>query len=72
MDGIYLITFRGAADFGSGLLLLRKGQITGADLGGVLYDGEYKETPEGISINAKCTFLLVRRWCRALPSGNSL
>jgi hypothetical protein len=43
LDGIYSITFRGRADWGMGMLILQRGVITGADTGGVLYDGSYLE-----------------------------
>jgi len=40
-DGIYSIHFRGAADWGIGMLVLERGRITGADALGALYDGTY-------------------------------
>src|SRR5688572_28877437 len=43
MDGIFSITFRGATDWGQGILLFQNGIIVGADTGAVLYDGTYKE-----------------------------
>ena len=49
IDGIYSITFRGAADWGMGLLLFQNHSITGADVGGVLYDGNFSETGENIT-----------------------
>jgi hypothetical protein len=53
LDGIYSITFRGRADWGSGLLVLRNGVITGADAAGALYDGCYKE--RGSDVDVKLT-----------------
>ena len=41
MDGFYQISFRGAADWGIGLLIFNNGAITGVDVGGALYDGSY-------------------------------
>lgn len=49
VDGFYQITFRGTADWGMGMLILKDGVITGADVGGVLYDGTYKEHKDKIS-----------------------
>lgn len=51
MDGIYSIAFRGSADWGIGLLLLRKGTVTGADGGGILYDGDYQDAGALIEFN---------------------
>src|SRR6476661_2868288 len=39
MDGIYSVTFRGAVDWGVGMLLLLHGRIVGADVAGILFDG---------------------------------
>jgi hypothetical protein len=55
MDGIYSITFRGATDWGLGMLVLRSGQLTGADVGGVLYDGRYHEQAGSLIIEAELT-----------------
>lgn len=55
MDGFYSITFRGAADWGMGMLVLLKGIATGADSGGVLYDGRYEERNDGIEVNLTLT-----------------
>lgn len=51
LDGIYAITFRGAADWGMGLLVLYKGTITGADVGGALYDGKYIDQGDTIQVD---------------------
>lgn len=51
MDGIYIIRFRGAADWGLGMLLLQAGKITGADAGGVIYDGVYGDAGEYLQVN---------------------
>jgi hypothetical protein len=53
LDGIYLITFRGRADWGMGMLILQRGVITGADTGGALYDGSYLEC--GANLQLKLT-----------------
>lgn len=55
MEGIYSITFRGAADWGIGMLLLRAGRLTGADSGGVLYDGTYQDTNGVVNVTAEMT-----------------
>lgn len=54
-DGIYSITFRGLSDWGIGLLLLSGGTITGADAGGVLYDGHYQLSGSNIDLNVTLT-----------------
>lgn len=43
INAIYKITFRGAVDWGIGILIFKGGVITGVDIGGALYDGEYSE-----------------------------
>ncbi|SRR5713226_4193983 len=55
MDGIYSITFRGAIDWGMGMLLLRSGRIVGADVSGVLYDGIFRNHQGMISVNVEMT-----------------
>lgn len=44
MDGIYSVTFRGTVGWGIGMLVLRKGKVTGADVGGIRYDGVYRDS----------------------------
>ncbi len=55
LDGIYSITFRGAVDWGMGLLILRKGLVTGSDVGGVHYDGRYRDLGSAVEINLTMT-----------------
>jgi len=55
VDGIYQITFRGAADWGMGILLLKDGKITGADVAGALYDGNYSDKGDNIAIKITLT-----------------
>lgn len=55
MDGIYSITFRGAVDWGIGMLVLRKGVVTGADTGGVYYDGHYRISNFAVEFNMTMT-----------------
>lgn len=55
MDGIYSITFRGATDWGLGLLLLRSGRLTGVDTGTVRYDGTYSVEGGMLNIDAVLT-----------------
>jgi hypothetical protein len=54
-DGIYTMTFRGAADWGMGILVLRRGEVTGADMGGCLYDGRYRDDPDNLILELKMT-----------------
>ncbi len=55
IEGIYQITFRGAADWGMGLLIIKDGTITGADVGGVLYDGTYSDKDDTVTMNMSLT-----------------
>jgi hypothetical protein len=55
LDGIYTMTFRGSADWGIGMLVLRGGKVTGADAGGALYDGRYVERPDGLLVEMTMT-----------------
>jgi hypothetical protein len=55
LNGIYSVTFRGMADWGMGMLLLREGILTGADAGGVLYDGDYTERGNEVALNVVMT-----------------
>ena len=55
IDGIYQITFRGAVDWGIGILHLKDEVITGADVGGVLYDGVYSGQGEKFKFDLTCT-----------------
>lgn len=42
IDGIYAITFRGEADWGSGMVMLWDGSLLGCDISGVQFDGTYR------------------------------
>lgn len=55
LEGFYSITFRGASDWGMGMLILQKGQVVGSDAGGVQYDGTYQDIGDSISINITMT-----------------
>jgi hypothetical protein len=52
LDGIYSITFRGRADWGMGI---QRGVVTGADVGGVLYDGRYVENGPDLQLDLTLT-----------------
>ena len=57
MEGIYAIYFTGRVGSGSGLLLLKNGVISGADIAGGIYDGSY--TLEGMgALNANVRLTL--------------
>ena len=53
VDGIYSVTFRGAADWGMGLLMFHRGVITGADASGVTFDGTYRDSDDSSAISAQ-------------------
>jgi len=55
MDGIYSVTFRGAVDWGVGMLLLRRGSIVGADVSGVLFDGVYRDVDGALKVEVVMT-----------------
>lgn len=55
MDGIYSVNFRGAVDWGIGMLVLRKGVVTGADAGGIYYDGHYRDLDTVVELNITMT-----------------
>jgi hypothetical protein len=55
LDGIYSMVFRGAADWGMGMLVLQGGQVTGSDASGVLYDGNYEERGSDIELQVIMT-----------------
>ena len=55
MQGIYQITYRGAADWGMGMLVIKDGTVTGADMGGGLYDGTYTEVHDGVAVDITMT-----------------
>jgi len=53
ISGFFRIAFTGTAGSGFGMLVLRDGNIAGADIGGATYDGTYTEnlSTSEISIN---------------------
>ncbi len=55
IDGIYSLSFRGAASFGVGVIALRDGVAAGADVAGVIYDGTYNETAQDITLDMELT-----------------
>ena len=44
LDGMYLVEFAGADEFGVAMLVMKDGTVFGSDNGGVLYDGTYERT----------------------------
>lgn len=52
-DGIYSIVYRGAVGWGQGMMMLRRGVVTGVDTVGVLYDGRYEENAAALVLTAK-------------------
>jgi hypothetical protein len=55
IDGIYTMTYRGAISWGIGVLVLRRGTVTGADAAGGLYDGRYVEQADNVVLEMKMT-----------------
>ncbi len=54
-DGFYRVAFTGAHGSGLGLLVLSRGVVAGADIGGVIYDGTYSEEASGSYVNLQLT-----------------
>ncbi len=50
INGFYSIYFTGMAGVGFGVVVLKDGQITGADNAGAVYDGKYEVFDENKSI----------------------
>jgi len=46
-DGFYVAYLTGKAGQGLAILAFKKGRITGADMAGVLFDGEYSDLSSG-------------------------
>jgi hypothetical protein len=56
MEGIYAMYFTGSVSSGSGLLLLKRGVIAGADSAGGIYDGSYTAGEMGtVNVNVRLT-----------------
>lgn len=53
VQGFYAVTFRGAAAWGIGMVILHDGWITGADVGGVLIDGSYVDQGDQLAITVR-------------------
>jgi hypothetical protein len=56
IEGFYVAYLSAKAGQGLAVLIFRKGRIVGADIAGVLFDGEYTESADGalsISLLAK-------------------
>jgi hypothetical protein len=49
MDGIYIAYVSGSEGYSAILFVLRNGNLTGADIGGVKYRGRYNATETAIS-----------------------
>ncbi len=55
VDGIYSLTYRGAVDWGIGMLIMQRGIIVGSDAGGVLYDGTYRDQGDRLDVRLTMT-----------------
>ncbi|MBF0449009.1 MAG: hypothetical protein HQL67_12470 [Magnetococcales bacterium] len=56
-EGFYSIQFRGSSDYGFGVIILDTNMVIGADVGGVLYDGNYtlNDNTHEIDLNVTLT-----------------
>jgi hypothetical protein len=50
-DGIYLMNFSGLMGWSMGMLVLKDGQVNGADVGGALYEGSYRVTVDALELS---------------------
>jgi hypothetical protein len=50
IDGFYAAYLTAGASQGFGMLVFRKGEIVGVDVGGAKFDGTYRETQNGLAI----------------------
>lgn len=55
MNGIYSMVYRGLADWGIALLLLKDGLVCGTDANSVLFDGEYKIEGGAMQVDLQLT-----------------
>ena len=55
-EGFYAIYYTGVAGTGFGLFVLSKGVITGVDVGGGTYDGEYQVDRESGTLDGELKF----------------
>jgi hypothetical protein len=46
LDGFYALFYTGRVSSGFAMIVLRNGIVTGADVGGGLYDGKYTISPD--------------------------
>lgn len=53
LDGFYKIVFTGTADWGTALVVLLNGVVTGADAAGVAFDGYY--VADGSNLEVRLT-----------------
>lgn len=54
--GFYSVTYQGKDGWGMGMIVLAAGQIYGADVGGGLIDGTYRDNPESGILDAEITW----------------
>jgi hypothetical protein len=76
VDGIYSLTYRGAVDWGIGMLVMQRGIIVGSDAGGVLYDGTLlvsrsrpSPCPSGRQHQTVLSMAATMRWVRLRAKG---
>jgi hypothetical protein len=55
IDGFYLMAFTGVHGSGFGMLVLRDGNIAGADVAGSTYDGTYVLNPQTREVKLEAT-----------------
>lgn len=55
MNGIYSMVYRGFADWGMAVLVLKDGLVCGTDINAVLFDGMYKVEHEMLRVNIHLT-----------------
>ncbi|WP_332700446.1 hypothetical protein [Devosia sp.] len=59
MDGFYSAYFTGVAGNSLGLFAFKEGRITGADVGGMQYDGNYVVDEQRSVISGKIVYIIL-------------
>src|SRR5690606_22487549 len=59
MDGFYSAYFTGVVGNSMALFAFRDGQITGVDVGGMQYDGEYKVDADKSLISGRIVYVIL-------------
>ena len=56
IDGVYSAYLTGSAGQGLAMLVFKNGTIAGADVGGIKYDGTYRDADSGYTVSLKISY----------------